>query len=512
MDNKHFHLLSDVNAPGRIDAGAPVAIIDIGSNSVRLVVYEGLTRSPTPIFNEKVLAGLGRNVFSSGHLPAEGVRDALNALKRFRVLCETMKVGTVKVLATAAARDAENGQAFLNEAHEILGGNDIELLSGEREAKLSAMGVLSGFPNADGIMGDMGGGSLELVDISNKKLKKPISLRLGGLALQDTSGNSLKKAKSIIKEEIDAITQLDNGSGRTFYAVGGTWRALAKLHMRQTSYPLNVMHGYSVSAKEMLEFCRMVQRVSTDTITGINSIASARRPLLIYGALLLENIITKSRVKRVVLSAFGVREGLLYESIDDEAKLVDPLLFSANELNFLSSRAPKHGFELANWCDHLMQTTHLEDGVDEKRLRLAACLLSDIAWRAHPDYRAEQSLDVIAHAALSGVDHPGRTFLALSVYYRHIGSSDSDLSPSLRELATSHQLEHARILGAAMRVAYIVSAAMPEILPQTPIACEGKRVILRLPKHLANLASDRLNSRLKQLAKLLGREPLVLVD
>jgi exopolyphosphatase / guanosine-5'-triphosphate,3'-diphosphate pyrophosphatase len=517
MDNKHFHLLSDVNAPGRIDAGAPVAVIDIGSNSVRLVVYEGLTRSPTPIFNEKVLAGLGRNVFSSGHLPENGVRDALNALKRFRVLCETMKVGTVKVLATAAARDAENGKAFLQQAHEILGGGDIELLSGDREAKLSALGVISGFPNADGIMGDMGGGSLELVDISpknngEKRLGKAISLRLGGLALQDTSGNSLKKAKSIIKDEIDGITQLNNGAGRIFYAVGGTWRALAKLHMRQTSYPLNVMHGYSVSAKEMLEFCRMVQRVSTDTITGINSIASARRPLLIYGALLLENIITKSRVKRVVLSAFGVREGLLYEAIDDESKLVDPLLFSANELNFLTSRAPKHGFDLANWCDHLMQTTHLDDGADEKRLRRAACLLSDIAWRAHPDYRAEQSLDMIAHAALAGVDHPGRTFLALSVYYRHIGSSDGDLSPCLRELATSHQLEHARILGAAMRVAYIVSAAMPAILPQSPIACEGKKVVLRLPKNLANLASDRLNSRLKQLAKLLGREPLVLVE
>jgi exopolyphosphatase / guanosine-5'-triphosphate,3'-diphosphate pyrophosphatase len=517
VGSKYFTLTSDSQAPGRIIAGAPIAVIDIGSNSVRLVVYEGLTRSPTPIFNEKVLAGLGRNVFSSGHLPENGVRDALAALRRFRILCEIMKVKTVKVLATAAARDAENGQVFLREAHEILGGSDIELLSGDREAKLSAMGVLSGFPNADGIMGDMGGGSLELVDIRAKnngenRLGKAISLRLGGLALQDTSGNSLKKAKSIIKDEINDITQLDDGLGRTFYAVGGTWRALAKLHMRQTSYPLSVMHGYSVSAKEMLDFCRMVQRVSTDSITGIHSIASARRPLLIYGALLLESIITKSRVKRVVLSAFGVREGLLFESIDDDEKRVDPLLFSANELNFLTSRAPKHGFDLANWCDHLMKSTNLEDGVDEKRLRLAACLLSDIAWRAHPDYRAEQSLETIAHAALAGVDHPGRTFLALSVYYRHIGSSDGDLRPSLRELASSHQLEHARILGAAMRVAYIVSAAMPEILPQTPITCEGKRVILRLPKNLAHLVSDRLNSRLKQLAKLLGREPLVMID
>ena len=516
MDSKHYHLISNTQAPGRIDAGLPVAVIDIGSNSVRLVVYEGLTRSPTPVFNEKVLAGLGRNVHSSGQLPADGIKDALAALKRFKVLCQTMNVGTVKVLATAAARDAENGKDFLQKAGEILGGVNIELISGEREARLSAMGVLSGFPQADGIVGDMGGGSLELIDVSIKDniqiFGDAVSLRLGGLALQDSSGNSLKKAKTIIKDEIGSIKQLDNGLGRKFYAVGGTWRALAKLHMRQTSYPLNVMHGYSISAKEMLEFCRMVQRVSTDSIAGISGIASARRPLLIYGALLMESIVVKSRVKRVVLSAFGVREGLLYEAIDDGMKSSDPLLVAANELNFLRSRAPKHGFELATWCDHLMESTHLEDGYDEKRLRLGACLLSDVAWRAHPDYRAEQSLNMIAHAAFAGVDHPGRTFLALSVYYRHIGLSDNDLSPRLRELATSQQLEHARILGAAMRVAYIISAAMPGILMKTPVACEGKKVILHLPEQLADLASDRLTSRLKQLAKLLGKEPLVLID
>lgn len=516
VDNRHFKLISNKDAPGRIDSGPPVAVIDIGSNSVRLVVYEGLTRAPIPIFNEKVLAGLGRNVHSSGNLPENGVKEALAALKRFKVLCQTMQVGSVKVLATAAVRDAQNGKDFLQKATEILGDVHIELISGEREARLSAMGVLSGFPQADGIVGDMGGGSLELIDLSTKnntiKFGDSISLRLGGLALQDSSGNSLKKAKAIIKDEINSIKQLDNGLGRKFYAVGGTWRALAKLHMRQTSYPLNVMHGYSISSKEMLEFCRMVQRVSTDSISGISSIASARRPLLIYGALLMENIVVKSRVKRIVLSAFGVREGLLYEAIDDDAKQADPLLVAANELNFVRSRAPKHGFELAKWCNHLMESTHLEDGYDEKRLRLAACLLSDVAWRAHPDYRAEQSLNMIAHAAFTGVDHPGRTFLALSVYYRHIGLSDNDLSPRLRELATSHQLEHARILGAAMRVAYIISAAMPGILTQVPVACEAKRVVLRLPKHLEGLASDRLSSRLKQLAKLLGKEPFVVID
>ncbi len=464
-----------------------------------------------------MLAGLGRNVASSGHLPVNGVRDALAALRRFRILCETMRVRHIKVLATAAARDAENGAEFLAQAQEILGAYQIELLSGDREAYLSALGVISGTHHADGIVGDMGGGSLELIDIKGENgvpgyFGPAVSLSLGGLALQDKSGQSLKKAKTIVKAALDPLPQLANGNGRNFYAVGGTWRSLAKLHMSQKSYPLNVMQGYTVSAGEMLDFCRMIQRVSTDTISGIGNIAAARRPLLVYGALLMEHIIARSKVKRVVLSAFGVREGLLYEALDDTAKQCDPLLVASNELNFLRARDPRHGFELAQWCEHLMASTHLESTIDDQRLRLAACLLSDIAWRAHPDYRAELSLNMIAHASLAGVDHPGRTFLSLAVYYRHIGLSDGEPTPRLRELATSQLIERARILGAAMRVAYIVSAAMPGVLDQTPLACEGKRVILRLPKAFTHLASDRLLARLKTLGKLLGREPLILVD
>ena len=497
--------------PGRLSIGQPVAVIDIGSNSVRLVVYEGLTRTPTPIFNEKVLAGLGRNVASSGHLPVNGVRDALAALRRFRSLCEIMNVGMLKVLATAAARDAENGRDFLDEAQAILGGPPIELISGSREAELSALGVISGLMNVDGIVGDMGGGSLELINVTHSALGDNISLRLGGLALQDTSGNSLKKARPIVKASFDKAPLLARGSGRSFYAVGGTWRALAKLHMHEKSYPLNVMHGYTVPAREMLEFCRMIQRIAPEAISGIASVASARRPLLAYGALLLENIILRSKVKQIVLSAFGVREGLLFDMLDDEAKSTDPLISSANELNLLSSRSPQHGFDLAAWCDRLFASSTLYELPDEKRLRLAACLMSDLSWRAHPDYRADQSLSSIAHASLAGVDHPSRTFLALSVYYRHIGTHDLEQAPHLRELAGSSLLEHARVLGAAMRVAYILSAAMPNVLQQTPIACEGRRLVLSLPGALANLANDRVMNRMRQLAKLLGREAQIII-
>ena len=495
----------------RTSVGRPVAVIDIGSNSVRLVVYETLNRTPTPVFNEKVLAGLGRNVASSGQLPASGVRDALAALRRFRILCETMKVGTLKVIATAAARDASNGQAFLTEARMILGGIPIELISGAREAKLSALGVIAGLSDVDGIVGDMGGGSLELIDVRNAMLGEGLSLRLGGLALQDTSGNSLKKARPIVKAAFDDAALLSGGHGRSFYAVGGTWRALAKLHMHQTSYPLNVMHGYAVPAREMLDFCRMVQRVSTDTISGIASVASARRPLLVYGALLLEHIVVRSRVRRVVLSAHGVREGLLFDLLDDTTRDTDALIAGADELNQIYSRAPEHGFDLASWCDRIFESAHLEEKPDEKRLRLAACLMSDLCWRAHPDYRADESLSTIAHASLAGIDHPGRTFLALSVYYRHIGAHDIEQGPHLRELAGTHLLERARILGAAMRVAYVVSAAMPGVLKDCPVSCEGKKLVLHFPSSLEHMASDRVNNRLKQLAKLLGREPSIVI-
>jgi exopolyphosphatase / guanosine-5'-triphosphate,3'-diphosphate pyrophosphatase len=494
---------------GRLKLAAPVAVIDIGSNSVRLVAYEGLTRAPTPIFNEKVLCGLGRGVAKTGLLPEDGVSQALRALARFRTLVGLMGITDVKVLATAAARDATNGKAFIKEAEAAIG-TRIELISGQREARLSAMGVMSGFHRPDGIVGDLGGGSLELIDIDGLKLGKGVSVQLGGIALQDASGGSLKKADKIIRKALDGV-KLD-GKRRAFYAVGGTWRAISRLHMRQIGYPLNVMHGYALPAREAIDFCRMTQRVAPETMMAIDSVSTARRPLLAFGALVLEHVLKESECSSVIFSVMGVREGLLYELLDDVDRRRDPLIAAAAELNLLRSRSPRHSEELADWTDALMASSGLDETTEDRRLRTAACLVADIGWRAHPDYRGEQSLNIIAHAAFVGVDHPGRAFIALSVFYRHVGLSDDELSPRVREIASSRLLERARILGAAMRVAYIISAAMPGVLPRTPLACSGNRLTLTLPPALAALNSDRLANRLKQLARLLGREPQILVD
>ncbi|MBV8838875.1 MAG: exopolyphosphatase, partial [Alphaproteobacteria bacterium] len=215
-----------IPAQGRLDVGHAIAVIDIGSNSVRLVIYEGLTRSPTPIFNEKVLAGLGREVQSTGLLARDAVEKALEALRRFRALCDKAGVRRLWCVATAACRDADNGSEFIAAAEAICR-KRIEVVSGQREARLSALGVVSGIYKPDGIVGDLGGGSLELIDVHGHKLRSGITLPLGSLALQDLSERSVKKAEKIVRKTLASARLLRHAEGRRFYAVGGTWRALA---------------------------------------------------------------------------------------------------------------------------------------------------------------------------------------------------------------------------------------------------------------------------------------------
>jgi exopolyphosphatase / guanosine-5'-triphosphate,3'-diphosphate pyrophosphatase len=495
------------SAKGRLDHGPAIAVIDIGSNSVRLVVYEGLTRSPTPIFNEKVLAGLGREVQSTGLLAPEAVLEALQALKRFRALCGTLQVGRVLGIATAACRDARNGAAFIEEAEHICRVK-IHVLSGKREAELSALGVISGIYEPSGIVGDLGGGSLELVDIHGTRIRRGVTLPLGGLTLQDASRKSIKKADKLVDQALEDVPVLAAGRDRSFYAVGGAWRALARLHMAQTGYPLHVMHEYVLKAREAIEFCELVHRVNPETLSQIEVVANARRPLLGYAAVVLEQLIRRIKPADVVISALGVREGLLYSLLPAAEQRKDALIDAAQNLNLLRSRSPRHCEELVVWSDRFMASTGIDETPEEKRLRHAACLLADIGWRVHPDYRGEQSLNIISHAAFVALDHPGRAFLALAVYFRHVGiTRDEDMSPRMRELASTRLLDRARVLGAAMRVAYMISASMPGVLPKTPMQVEKGRLVLRLPGQFADLSGERVWNRMRTLARLIGREP-----
>ena len=483
-----------------------VAVIDIGSNSVRLVVYETMARSLITIFNEKALCGLGREVQSTGLLATDAVNKALTALRRFRALCKIQQVGRVYAIATAACRDAKNGPDFIAQAERICGAK-IEILTGPREAKLSALGVVSGIHNPNGIVGDLGGGSLELIDVKGNRVRSGVTLPLGSLALQDLSNKSLKRAERIVKNELLGVAQLKTGRGRTFYAVGGTWRALARIHIIQSGSPLKVMHGYSIPAVDALDFAQRLRRLAaTNMLANIESIADARRPLLAYAALVLEYIIRVAQPKTIVFSTFGVREGLLYEMLPPAERAKDGLLCAAQNLNELLSRSARHAQELTSWTDRLVRVVRLRETEEDRRLRHVACLLSDIGWRVHPDHRGEETLSLIMNGNFGSITHQGRAFVALSVFYRYAGlSEENEPPPQIRALVTPAMDERARVLGAAFRVAHLITAARTGVLPLTHFRTQGRKLMLVFEHRMVDLVADRVGSRFRQLARLVGR-------
>ncbi len=491
---------------GRLKDRKPVSVIDVGSNSIRLVIYEGVARSPTVLFNEKMLAGLGRGIVSTGRLDAEAVERALEEFSRFRALSQQAGSDEMHVIATAAAREAENGPQFIERAGEVLG-TEIKVLTGRQEAYYSALGIISAFQDPDGIIGDLGGGSLELVDLKGREIGEGITLPLGGLRLADMTGGKLDKARAIIREQIERAGLLKGGEGRSYYAVGGTWRNLARLHMVETGYPLNVMHHYEMEPERCDEFLAAVAEGNTNKMAGIKRVSKNRRGLLPYGAMILQEIIAAMKPARILISAVGVREGYLYSLLDEKWQLRDPLLTATDELAVLRSRSAAHARELAEWTGSAFAAMGLDETADESRYRRAACLVADIGWRAHPEYRGTQSLNIISHASLIGIDHPGRAFIALASLYRHEGLIDDAVAPEIRQIITPRLMERAKALGALLRVVYLLSASMPGVIPRLTwsIAPSGK-LRLVIPRDRADLMGERPKGRMAHLSAFLARD------
>lgn len=485
----------------------PVGVIDIGSNSVRLVVYDGAVRAPTPLFNEKVLCGLGRSVASTGMLDEVAVERAIGALQRFRSIARILKVKNLRAIATAAVREASNGADFIRRGSKACG-TAIDLLTGAEEAEFAAHGIMLGFAEPDGLVGDLGGGSLELVDVAGDRTRDAVTLPLGGLRLIDVTSGRFDKALAIADAEFSKVRWLSKGTGRPFYAVGGTWRALAKIHMEQHDYPLRVMHGYSIPAREAIAFCEGLTKAKRGTgLKTLGDMTRARREVLPYGALVLERLLRHVKPSEVVFSVYGIREGLIYSLLDKRERAKDPLLSFAEDFARVRSRSVKNAQELCDWTDPIFAHAGLDETNEERRLRHAACLLSDVGWRAHPDYRGEQSLNKVAHSGLAGVDHPGRIFLALSVYYRHVGAAEdgeNGFSRRLRLAVSKRTLKRAKILGATLRAAHMISVGMPGVLDDTPVGYEGNKLVLKLPEKHGSLDDERLRRRFDALAELLG--------
>ncbi|MBL0371289.1 Ppx/GppA family phosphatase [Rhizobium sp. KVB221] len=497
-------------AQGRLPGIEPISIVDIGSNSIRLVIYEGLNRAPAILFNEKVMCGLGKGLAQTGSMDAGSVQRALSALHRFRALSDQARARTVYVVATAAAREAKNGPDFLRKAEEILG-RKVRLLTGEEEAHFSALGIISGYHEADGIAGDFGGGSLELVDIRGKSHANGITTPLGGLRLSEYSGGSLAKAANYARKLVREVDFLKAGEGRTFYAVGGTWRSLAKLHMELNGYPLHMVQDYRLNFADAVAFLDNVIRNKEQKEPAYQAVARSRRALLPFGAIAMREVLAEMKPEAVSFSVQGVREGYLYSLLPESVRHQDPLLSAAGELAVLRARSPEHARELADWTGRMMPAFGVDETEEEARYRQAACLLADISWRAHPDYRGLQALNIIAHSSFIGITHPGRAYLALANYYRFEGLSDDSATSPLAAIGTSRLLMLAKLLGGMLRVVYLFSASMPGVIGKLrfePPRAAASDIDLEfvVPPEYSEFAGERLDGRLQQLSKLTGKK------
>src|ERR1700754_3960929 len=430
-------------ASGAVKSRGPVAIVDIGSNSVRLVVYEGENRVAATLQNEKSICGIGRDMVSTGRLHAEGCEAALEALSRFRMISDGLAVEYRDAVATAAARDASNGAEFIRRAEQAWG-RPIRVLAGEDEARIAAEGVVAGIPDADGLAADLGGGSLDMVSVKAGKTGAAFTLPFGPLRLMDQSKGDADKARDIVDK---GLKNLPDISASALYAVGGIWRSFARVDMEDQNYPLHVLQHYPIPRGRALRLCRLLAGLSRDSVRKIKVVSKRRAESLPYGAVVLERLLEACDIKEVVISAYGLREGLLYALLPAEERAKDPLVEFARAANARHARVPVHAQEMLGWTMPLFEN----DGPEMTRVRHASAFFSDVAWRRHPDDRAAGAFGQVLTAPFAGASHRERALIAASVFHRYSGDEDFPQHMALAGLLDKDEERRALVLGLAWR-------------------------------------------------------------
>jgi len=475
-------------------------IVDLGSNSVRLVVFEGWGRNPLAIFNEKAVLGLGRGLQNTGRLNEEAVPQALTVMARYHAVARGMGASPLEVLATAAVRDAENGPAFAAALAERMPGVPIRILEGEEEAALSAEGVLLGFSEADGILGDLGGGSLELVELNQGRSGASASLPLGAIRLADRAGGDVTRARAIAEEEMARLPWLAHGKDRDLYLVGGAWRALAKIHIAQTAYPLSIVHHYVLRREEARDLCGLIMAATRRTLERLPGAPSKRLQDLPFAATALRRLLRATGARRVVFSANGLREGWYARQLPVSVRRQDPLLCAGREMGGRYGRDTALPGTLFAWTAPLFPG----ETAAAAALREAACWLSDIGSHDHPDYRAEQSFLRVLRQPGIGLDHHERAFLALVVALRYEPELDAPWLATARTLLDGASQRRAEVLGEGLRLAYTLSGGTPALLAGATLAVEKDRLVLRLVEGTGLFAGDAVQRRVESLAATLG--------
>ena len=485
--------------PGASDA----AVVDIGSNSVRLVVYRLEGRAIWTTYNEKVLAGLGREVAATGRLAPEGVEQALAALRRFRAVLDGAGVRAVFAVATAAVREAQDGAAFAARVAQV-SGFDVRVLSGEEEARYSALGVAAGQPDAAGVVGDLGGSSLELVRLEGGAPGAGVTLPLGPFAMGAEA--SVRRNPTAARRLIDARLAGVAAHYRTrdFHAVGGAWRNLALLHMRVSGYPLEIVHEYALTAREALDVSRFVARQSKGSLERVEGVSKKRAETLPHAALVLEALVEALGVERVVLSAYGLREGLLLEAMDPAVRAGDPLGAGCQALGERQGMAEALGAALEAWIAPLWAALPPVFAPERTRALLAAaCRLADVGARLHPDHRADLVFEQVLRAPIAGQSHAERGFLAAAVFARYTSSAGGHAAV-LGRVVGPERLKRARVLGAAMRLGCDLSGRAPALLGAAELRlAPGRLQLIARPAQADLLLGEQTRRRLLTLAEAL---------
>jgi exopolyphosphatase/guanosine-5'-triphosphate,3'-diphosphate pyrophosphatase len=455
--------------------------------------------SPIPIFNEKVQCALARDMSRTGRLSPRGVSEALRSLARFSRLAEAMGVTRLEQVATAAVRDANDGAVFVEQVEKV-SRHPVHVLSGAEEARLAAVGLLNGVPDADGVLGDLGGGSLDLVSLDQGRIGNFATFRAGHLRLAEEADWNRQRARQILDQALAGLPWLAEVNGRSVYAIGGSWRGLARIFIEQTHHPLHVLDNYTVSFSDALRLSQLIASVSESMLQKLINSRNRRLDTLPYAAIALSALIEIARPDRVVFSGFGMREGQMLELLPPDLKPQDSLISACEFQAKRAGRFAIHGQEMLDWMTPLFPS----ETAAERRLRLAICLLSDLGWMEHPDYRAHHAYQRVLRIPYPGLTHPDRALMALAVFVRYGRDVDDPCLNATPTLLDESRISLSRTIGLALRLAHTLSGGAPGLLAQTQLKVEKDRLILLLPADNAVFVSEAVDRRLKQLAASKG--------
>jgi exopolyphosphatase/guanosine-5'-triphosphate,3'-diphosphate pyrophosphatase len=475
-----------------------VGVVDVGSNSVRLVVFDGAARSPAYFYNEKILCGLGAGIDDTGHLNPHGRVRALDALRRFQVLAEGMGIAPLTAVATAAVREAADGEAFCAEVLRETG-LKLHVIPGEDEARLSAQGVLLGWPEADGLVCDIGGSSMELAEVHDGRVGRRVTSPLGPLKLQAFRG-SKKALRAHIAGIVEKLADQLGRDYRRIFLVGGSWRAIARIDMLRRSYPLTVQHEYRMAPKDVRATVKYIARANLSAIGAQTSTSDARLSLVPLASEVLQQLVRSFKPREIAVSSYGIREGMLYEQMPEALRKRDPLIEACRFAEKKDARLPGAGRALYTFILPLFP------GATPQQLRImrAACLLHDVSWRAHPDYRHDVCFDNATRANLGGLTHAERVFLGLALLHRYKNSRDNSQHANLFTLLSPEQITAAEILGKAMRFGAMFAIENPSSAGTLKLFPRKHVLQLALSPKGKALLGEVAVARLNSLAASLG--------